>query len=441
MSTYTPISSQTLSSSESSVTFNNMPQGYTDLVIIINSQRTANAGSPIRYRFNSDANSNYSQTNLYSNGSVASSDKLVSNTYIETYGVPTSPGISTQILNISNYSNTTTYKTMLARGNNTAQQVIQSVGMWRNTNAITSIEIYVPDQSMASGTTFNLYGIAAGSAKAQGGLVTTDGTYWYHTFTGSGLFQTNQTLTVDYLVIAGGAGGAAGQMNNSIGSGGGAGGLRSTVGTTGGGGSLESALSLDANTNYVVTVGAGGPANTIVPNVAGINGSNSIFSTITSIGGGGGDGPGKSGGSGGGGRLGTGNTGGAGTANQGYAGGNGGSVSGGGGGGAGGAGSSGSGTQGGTGGAGVSISAWATATNTGVSNSYAGGGGGATDSSGSQPSGGSGGGGFGSKKNAGNATAGTVNTGSGGGGGTAGNGANQFGGSGGSGLVILRYAV
>ena len=50
------------------------------------------------------------------------------------------------------------------------------------------------------------------------------------------------TLTVDYLVIAGGGGGAGSRSSSGSGGGGGAGGLRSTVTATGGGGTLETAL-------------------------------------------------------------------------------------------------------------------------------------------------------------------------------------------------------
>ena len=62
-------------------------------------------------------------------------------------------------------------------------------------------------------------------------------------------------LDVQYLVIAGGGGGAGGR-----GAGGGAGGYRSSVTSesSGGGASAESALTVVPNTNYTVTVGAGG---------------------------------------------------------------------------------------------------------------------------------------------------------------------------------------
>ena len=62
-----------------------------------------------------------------------------------------------------------------------------------------------------------------------------------------------RTITVDFLVVAGG--GAGGK---SAGGGGGAGGLRCSVTATGGGGSLPSAISCTPNTNYTVTIGAGG---------------------------------------------------------------------------------------------------------------------------------------------------------------------------------------
>jgi hypothetical protein len=72
-------------------------------------------------------------------------------------------------------------------------------------------------------------------AKASGGTITTDGTYWYHTFTTSGTFVPYENLTADCLVIAGGGAGAATDGNDTQGGGGGgAGGLRSTVTATGG---------------------------------------------------------------------------------------------------------------------------------------------------------------------------------------------------------------
>jgi Fibronectin type III domain len=247
-------------------------------------------------------------------------------------------------------------------------------------------------------------------------------------------FTTLQSVTVNYLVVAGAGGGGARQ-----GGGGGAGGLRSTVTSTGGGGSLETALALLLSTNYTVTVGAGGSGGP-TPSSNGVSGSNSVFSTITSISGGYGGGESKkgdNGGSGGGSawayNASNSLASATGTANQGFAGGK--SSDGSAGYGAGGGGGGGAvGVTGtynaGSGGVGVATLI------TGSSVYYAGGGGGGgNNGAGVSPgSGGSGGGGSGSVDSS-VGTAGTANLGGGGGGG----GVDSPGGAGGSGIVILRY--
>ncbi len=432
MSTYTPIAAVTLATAESSVTFSSIPQTYTDLVLICNGAVTAGA---VNYNcnINSDAGSNYSRTFMSGTGSAAQSNRASNLTtmVLNDYGYLDTTFRTNNIAYFMNYSNTTTYKTVLSRANNSDNGTSANVNLWRNINAITSIQISPTSSTFISGSTFALYGISSADGitpKATGGnQVYSDGTYWYHTFTSSGIFTPLQSLTADYLVIAGGGSGGAG--------GGGAGGLRCTVGATGGGGSLESALSLTAQA-YAVTIGAGGAGSTY--SAAGNNGSNSIFSTITSTGGGRGGGygtgqngaTGGSGGGGGGAGGATPTTGGAGTANQGRAGGNGALAdSSGGGGGAGTVGNNADSSNPGAGGNGVAT------TISGSSVTYAGGGGGAKYNGGGA-AGGTGGGGAGAASTYVSATAGTANTGSGGGGYQ-----NAGSGSGGSGIVIVRYAV
>jgi hypothetical protein len=440
VSTHTPIASQTLSSAAASVTFSNIPQTYTDLVLVCNIAQVASNNS-LRIRYNSDTGSNYSYTQLQGDGSSAVSGRdsnLTSGLVAETTA-STSLDLAV-IAHIQNYSNTTTYKTLIGRGNRVSSLVDATASLWRSTAAITTIDLAMgsgfPANNFSSGSTFNLYGIANASitntAKATGGdSVTTDGTYWYHTFRTSGTFTPTETLTADYLVVAGGAGGGAGINADGNGGGGGAGGLRCTVQATGGGGSLPSALSLTAQA-YTVTVGAGGAAAT--------SGSNSVFSSITSTGGGtggktGGTNSGASGGSGGGvynDGAGTGSVG-SGTADEGF---NGAKSSptapyfGGGGGGAGEAGNT---DARGDGGDGISTNI------SGSSVNYAGGGGGGVNAQSATSTGGTGGGGNGGSNNT-LAQSGTVNTGGAGGGGAA---HTSFiaAGAGGSGIVIVRYAV
>jgi len=230
------------------------------------------------------------------------------------------------------------------------------------------------------------------------------------------------TLSIQYLVVAGG--GSGGRDNTTgLGGGGGAGGYKTATG-----------YSATVGSFYTVTVGAGGAAIPAGTYSRGNNGSNSVFDTITSTGGGGGaaqtSGAGNSGGSGGGGdgsaaagagSSGQGNNGGAGFAGGGL------SIASGGGGGAGAVGGAASSGTGGTGGAG--------STSAITGSTYSGGGGGSAYTT--LGAGGSGGGGNGSLYNISAGVAGTPNTGGGGGGGW--NGAAGPSGAGGSGVVILKY--
>ena len=98
-------------------------------------------------------------------------------------------------------------KTVLGRGNS-YEYVGAVAGTWNNAAPITSINI-LSSATFSSGTLISIYGIQAGTPKAQGGnIVTTDGTYWYHAFTASGTFTPSSTITADYLVVGAGGGGA-----------------------------------------------------------------------------------------------------------------------------------------------------------------------------------------------------------------------------------------
>jgi hypothetical protein len=412
-----------LTQSAASVTFDNLPtSGYTDLKIIISGRATTNTfTSAVRFNGSSSGYSyrrlgGYGSGSPYSNSSSSATDV----TAVVNSGTYTSNTFANTEIYIPNYRSSN-FKSVsmdgVSENNATGAETMFEAGLWSNTAAITSISI---TQDFVAGSTFSLYGIAAFGTtpalapKATGGnIVANDGTYWYHAFTSSGNFVPQVGLTCDYLVVAGGAGGGFATSGGDYGAGGGAGGMRSTVTATGGGGSLESAISVASGTNYAITIGAGGVAQSTA-GLAGNNGNDSIFSTITSTAGGGGAGGGtsqvgKNGGSGGGGATG-GAPGTASPSGQGYAGGaapGGGYAAGGGG--AGGVGGSAS-SQNVAGGAGVATSI------TGSSVTYAAGGRGGVVS----------------------AASGTASTGNGGEGKA---GATGSSGAGGSGIVIVRYPI
>ena len=440
--TYVALDKITVGSAVASVTFSSIPSGYTDLVIVGNLGTTSGSANIALQVGNTtiDTASNYSFTNVNGDGTSAASSRASSQAqiYIDYSAYATTTLTSTYIWNIQNYSNTTTYKTVLGRSNTASRGTNATVGLWRSTAAINTIKLDTQSTTFLSGSTFSLYGIAASgvspAAKATGGAIYADDTYYYHVFGSTGTFTPLSSLSADVLVVAGGGGAGA---NGS--GGGGAGGLR-----------LLASQSLTA-TGYTCTVGGGGAAVFLT---TGASGGNSSFSSISATGGGGGGGAGNgsanagaNGGSGGGShRTGTAGTGNAGSyspaeGTNGATGASGGGSNGGGGGGAGGAGTAGTSSNGGAGGLGastynsISFSTWLTATGLGISGALAGGGGGGGSTTGGT---GTSGGGNGGVDN-GNGTNGTANTGGGAGGGGQVNPTATSGGNGGSGVVIVRY--
>jgi hypothetical protein len=455
--TYVALRTEVLTSAVPSVTFNlSGITGYTDLVLVYNGTNST-VDDGILAQFNGDTASNYSSTIVYGTGSSAVTGRLPNSQYA--YVGRAGSVNSTSIISFMNYANTNTFKTTLGRGNVSNGIVIGSIALWRKTpiEAITSIRlINESGQNFQTGSTFTIYGIANADnfAKATGGIIREDATYWYHVFGANGTFTPKQSLSCDVLVVAGGGGGGA-----NMAGGGAAGGLLAFT-----------SQSLTA-TNYTCTVGGGGAGSTDGSVSRGANGANSSFTGLTAAVGGGGGGSlasplqnGSSGGSGGGGAggyaTGTGGTGGAATSGQGFAGGAGASgsanqfLAGAGGGGAGAIGANGSGNAssaiGGAGGIGSSTySSWGLATGIGQISSgiyylAGGGGGGVTSTSSSPGAGGIGGGGAGGSTNGYNGginspQAGVPNTGGGGGGGNNGGTNGTIGAPGGSGVVIIRY--
>ena len=155
MSTQTPIASITLSAATSSVTFVNIPQTYTDLVIVINGLYSGTTYG--KFDFNSDTTSgNYSYTRLLGYSGGVLSDRAGG-----TDGISLGSSRGTWIAHINNYSNSTTYKTLLARENAAGTGTGAYVYLWRNTAAITSVTFTGVGGNFDSTTTLTLYGIKA----------------------------------------------------------------------------------------------------------------------------------------------------------------------------------------------------------------------------------------------------------------------------------------
>ena len=162
--TYDKIATQTLGSTASTVTFSSISGAYTDLVLIMSPLVTSGSGSKdVCVQFNGDTGSNYSNTILSGDGSTGSSARLSNQVriFLDYYAVVNTTQ-SNRVVNIMNYSNTTTNKTVLSRANNAGAGVDAIVGLWRSTAAITSMVLNAQTGGTFDvGSTFTLYGIKA----------------------------------------------------------------------------------------------------------------------------------------------------------------------------------------------------------------------------------------------------------------------------------------
>jgi hypothetical protein len=162
--TYEPIATTTLSSSQASVTFSSISGSYTDLIIVSNSGTTAGGDGAIYMRVGNgsvDTGNNYSFTYLQGNGTSAESGRANNRgeaIVMRTTGSLTANGSA----HIMNYSNTTTYKTIISRGDNPGFLVIALANLWRSTSAINIITmVSETGNNFVTGSTFTLYGITA----------------------------------------------------------------------------------------------------------------------------------------------------------------------------------------------------------------------------------------------------------------------------------------
>jgi hypothetical protein len=170
--TYVPIASTTISgSSTTSVNFGSISSSYTDLVFVVSTRdnRPSSVDDGLSFRINADTGSNYSETYVYGTGSTTASNRSTSITFGNVRYIPgstaTTGDISTTVINLMNYSNTTTNKTIVSKSGSGSSTICINVHLWRSSTAINQITFYGGSPTtgyvFTSGSTFTLYGIQA----------------------------------------------------------------------------------------------------------------------------------------------------------------------------------------------------------------------------------------------------------------------------------------
>jgi hypothetical protein len=170
-----PIYTQTVGAGGvSAITFNNIPQTFTDLKVLLSVRpsRTAQTWDSVGCIFNSDSAGNYSSRLIYGGPSGAGSNfgSTTSGLSFISYASSASATANTfgnGEIYIPNYTSAN-FKQVLgdsvAETNGTADWIMAlSAGLWRSTSAITSLTVYpVSGGTFAQYSTASIYGITKG---------------------------------------------------------------------------------------------------------------------------------------------------------------------------------------------------------------------------------------------------------------------------------------
>lgn len=159
--TYEKIATTTLGSAAATIDFNSIAGTYTDLRLVIVGKYTSSGGNT-RITFNSDTASNYSSTRIAGDGAGAFSDRLTSQAF-QRLSFDGNSSTIPNFLTVDVFSYTgSTFKTSLitsSEDKNGSGSAYRTVGLYRSTSAISSIQISLSSSTMAAGTSATLYGI------------------------------------------------------------------------------------------------------------------------------------------------------------------------------------------------------------------------------------------------------------------------------------------
>jgi len=144
------------------VEFTSIPSTYTHLQIRISSLGSADAQQGLNTTYNGDTGTNYSSHGVSATRS-STGFFATANDNIQYFGFSLFSGYpSTSVIDILDYANTNKFKTMKCLtgcDRSSAGIVYFFSGVWRNTNAITSIKITPNSGNFNQHSSFALYGI------------------------------------------------------------------------------------------------------------------------------------------------------------------------------------------------------------------------------------------------------------------------------------------
>lgn len=172
----TPIYTQTVGTGGAAgITFNNIPQVFTDLLVKVSARFDSNPESSnwcsMKVFFNGDNSTTYSFTALYGGGTFTGSERASNSTVSQagwiTSSAATANTFGTADIYIPNYAGSN-FKSFVSDSvtetNATAALAPLVAGLWNKTNAITSVSFNRASANFVQHSTFSLYGIIRSGA-------------------------------------------------------------------------------------------------------------------------------------------------------------------------------------------------------------------------------------------------------------------------------------
>jgi hypothetical protein len=164
--TYSKLAETTVASSASAITFNNIPQNYTDLVLKLSLRSdTTGTSRGLSFTLNNSASANYATRYVYgySGGTASGSTSADTSMYSGLYGGTsyTASTFSNMEIYIPNYSGSTSKSVSIdsvMENNSTTNYVGFWAGLWSNVTAVSSIQL-LGSTNFVQYSTATLYGI------------------------------------------------------------------------------------------------------------------------------------------------------------------------------------------------------------------------------------------------------------------------------------------
>jgi hypothetical protein len=151
-------------SGSSTIDITSIPSTYKHLQIrgIIK----ASTGSQLNFKLNSDATANYARHGAMGDGSTTNIWSVANGSYFMAFpftGLPTGANIfASVVIDILDYASTSKYKTvriMSGQDSNGSGEVDLASGLWFNTAAVTSVNVFLPAGNFVQYSTLSVYGI------------------------------------------------------------------------------------------------------------------------------------------------------------------------------------------------------------------------------------------------------------------------------------------